>query len=120
MYAETYEGINSFLIGASKLLQKEGVRRETRGSVCFELPEPAMFKILNPRAREVTIPERIWNRTLPYAESLWIASGRNDMGYIIGDKGTGSVSPGSVSPRCKYPKYVESDRGLNLSVAVAA
>lgn len=82
MYAETYEGINSFLIGVSKLLRKEGVRRETRGSVCFELPEPAMFKITNPQAREVTIPERKWNRTLPYAESLWIASGRNDMAYI--------------------------------------
>lgn len=82
MYAETYEGINSFLIGASKLLRKEGVRRETRGSVCYELSEPAMFKITNPQAREVTIPVRKWNRTLPYAESLWIASGRNDMAYI--------------------------------------
>lgn len=82
MYAETYEGINSFLIGASKLLLKEGVKRETRGSVCFELSEPAMFKIMNSQAREVIIPERKWNRTLPYAESLWIASGRNDMAYI--------------------------------------
>lgn len=82
MYSETYDGINSFLIGASKLLRKEGVRRETRGSVCFELPEPAMFKITSPEAREVTIPERRWNRSLPYAESLWIASGRNDMAYI--------------------------------------
>ncbi len=83
MYTETYKGINSFLIGASKLLQKEGVKRETRGSVCFELPEPAMFKITTPQAREVTIPERRWNKTLPYAESLWIASGRNDMAYIM-------------------------------------
>lgn len=82
MYSETYEGINSFLIGASKLLRKEGVRRETRGSVCFELPEPAIFKITTPQAREVTIPKRKWNRTLPYAESLWIASGRNNMAYI--------------------------------------
>lgn len=82
MYAETYEGINSFLIGASKLLQKEGVKRETRGSSCFELPEPAIFKITQPQAREVTIPARKWNGTLPYAESLWIVSGRNDMEFI--------------------------------------
>lgn len=61
---------------------EEGVKRETRGSVCYELPEPAMFKITNPLAREVTIPERKWYKTLPYAESLWIASGRNDMVYI--------------------------------------
>jgi len=82
MYAETYAGINSFLIGASKLLLEEGVKRETRGHICFELAEPAMFKITNPTAREITILERKWFKTLPYAESLWIASGRNDMAYI--------------------------------------
>ena len=82
MYTETYAGINSFLIGASKLLVKEGVERRTRNSVCFELPEPTIFKITNPLAREVTIPERKWFDSLPYAESLWIASGRNDMAYI--------------------------------------
>lgn len=82
MYTETYAGINAFLIGASKLLVSEGVRRKTRGNVCFELPEPAMFKISNPLVREITIPGRNWLKVLPYAESLWIASGRNDMAYI--------------------------------------
>lgn len=61
---------------------EESVKRKTRGCVCYELPEPAIFKIANPLAREVTIPERKWYKTLPYAESLWIASGRNDMAYI--------------------------------------
>lgn len=82
MYSESYTGINSFLVGASKLLVEEGRRREVRGSVCYELPEPFLFKIKDPTAREVTIQERKWNKTLPYAESLWIASGRNDMKYI--------------------------------------
>lgn len=82
MYTGTYAGINSFLIGASRLLIEESVKRKTRGSLCYELPEPAMFKITNPLAREVTIPERKWFKVLPYAESLWIASGRNDMTYI--------------------------------------
>jgi thymidylate synthase len=27
-------------------------------------------------------PCRQWSKTLPYAESLWIASGRNDLDYI--------------------------------------
>jgi hypothetical protein len=35
--------------------------------------------------------------------------------FLPCDRGTGSVSP-----RCKYPKYVESDRGLNQSVSEAA
>lgn len=82
MYTETYTGINSFLIGASKLLVKEGIKREVRGNTCYELPEPVMFKLTNPLARDLTIPERKWLKVLPYAESLWIASGRNDMAYI--------------------------------------
>lgn len=82
MYTETYKGINSFLTGACRLLVNDGVKRETRGSVCYELRGPAVFKITSPTARIVTIPKRGWLKTLPYAESLWIASGRNDLAYI--------------------------------------
>ncbi len=82
MYTEEYGGINSFLVGASRLLLKEGVKRETRGNTCYELPEPFMFKITNPKARLITIPERGWNVALAYAESLWLACGRNDLGFI--------------------------------------
>ena len=82
MHSETFQGINTFLTGACRLLVSEGRRRETRGQVCYELPEPFLFKITDPTARIVTIPERRWFRALPYAESLWIASGRNDLAYI--------------------------------------
>lgn len=82
MYQAEYEGINAFLVGTAKLLLSECQERDVRGNVCYELPEPYMFKITNPLAREVTIPERGWLKSLPYAESLWIASGRNDMDYI--------------------------------------
>lgn len=116
MHAETYSGINSFLIGASKLLVENGIKRETRGSVCYELPEPAMFKITNPLAREVTIPERKWFRTLPYAESLWIASGRNDMAYILrylprmaDFSDDGIFMRGGYGPRYRYYNGVRED-----------
>lgn len=82
MHSETYTGINSFLTGACRLLVKEGVKRETRGEISYELPEPFLFKITDPTARIVTIAERKWKKVLPYAESLWIASGRNDLTYI--------------------------------------
>jgi thymidylate synthase len=82
MFTAEYNGINSFLVGASKLLLEYGVRRETRGKVCYELPEPFMFKLTNPKARWITIPERKWNIALAYAESLWLASGRNDLDMI--------------------------------------
>ncbi len=42
-----------------------------------------MFKITNPTARIVTIPQRKWNPILPFAESLWLASGRNDLEFIV-------------------------------------
>lgn len=82
MYTAEYEGINSFLVGASTLLVKEGVKRITRGKLCIELPEPFMFKITNPTSRIVTLPERKWNPILPFAESLWLASGKNDLEFI--------------------------------------
>ena len=82
MYTAEYEGINSFLVGASTLLLKYGVKRNTRGYNCKELPAPFMFRIKNPTARLVTISERKWNPILPFAESLWLAIGRNDLELI--------------------------------------
>lgn len=82
MYQAEYKGINAFLKGSCQLLLEEGRKRETRGKVCYELPEPYMFKIVQPTARIVTIPERKWYASLPYAESLWLASGRNNMEFI--------------------------------------
>jgi thymidylate synthase len=63
----------------SKDLLYYGVERQTRGRKCFELPYPVIIKINNPLSRSVTIPERGWNYVLPYIESLWLASGRNDV-----------------------------------------
>jgi thymidylate synthase len=82
MYTAEYEGINSFLVGASTLLLTEGIKRTTRDQNCTELPAPFMFRIKDPTARLVTIPERKWNPILPYAESLWLAIGRNDLELI--------------------------------------
>ena len=73
MFTAEFTGINDFLVKSSKLLLKYGVARETRGSKCYELPGPFVFKITEPTARLVTIPERKWNVALPYAESLWLA-----------------------------------------------
>ena len=82
MFTAEFTGINDFLVKSSRLLLEKGVVRETRGMKCYEIPEPFMFKIIEPTARLVTIPERKWNLTLPYAESLWLASGRNNMDFI--------------------------------------
>lgn len=74
-----YKSLNECLVKMSATLLKEGVRRETRGKVCYELPDPVIIQITNPCARLITVPERKWNKYLPFAESLWIAAGRNDI-----------------------------------------
>lgn len=82
MFTAEYKGINSFLVGVSRKLLEEGVYRETRGVKSWELPYPVIIKITNPLARLVTLPIRKWNLFLPYAESLWLASGSNDLDMI--------------------------------------
>lgn len=82
MFTAEYKGINSFLVNISKKLLKDGICRETRGVKSWELPYPIIIAITNPLARYVTLPIRKWNVYLPYAESLWLASGRNDLGMI--------------------------------------
>lgn len=82
MVCAEYSSINSFLIGASKLLLEKGVQRISRGFKTIELPFPFLFKIANPTSRLVLIPERKWNVSIPYAESLWLAAGRNDLRFI--------------------------------------
>lgn len=77
-----YSGINSFMIGMSKILLDEGIERKTRGQIAWELPEPIIVKITNPKSRLITVPCRGWNVFLSYAESLWLASGRNDLQFI--------------------------------------
>lgn len=82
MYSVEYKGINSAVVGLAKLLLEFGVERNTRGEKCIELPEPICITITNPLSRIITIKERGWNIFLPYAESLWLASGRNDLEFI--------------------------------------
>lgn len=79
MYTAEFEGVNSFLVEMSEILLKEASCRETRGLKCWELPYPVIIKINNPLSRWVTLPERKWNMFLPYIESLWLASGLNEL-----------------------------------------
>ena len=44
MFTAEYGGVNSFLVGASRLLLEKGICRETRGRVCYELPEPLCLR----------------------------------------------------------------------------
>ena len=85
-----YLGINSFTVGMARELLDFGIKREMHGfqantaSACYEIPEPVVVKIEDSTARQILIPERKWNRVLPYAESLWMILGSNDLDDLPG------------------------------------
>jgi len=74
-----FESLDQALIGLSKKLLNEGVTRKTRGYDCVEIPEPVLVCLEKPCNRYITIPERKWNKFLPWIESLWLALGLNDL-----------------------------------------
>jgi thymidylate synthase len=122
MYSIEYTGINSALVGLAKLLLEYGVERNTRGEKCIELPEPICITITNPLSRIVTIKERGWNIFLPYAESLWLASGRNDLDFIeyylpkmTQFSDDGQYLRGGYGPRLRYFNGSGSDYRNPLS-----
>lgn len=80
-----FKNLNQALIGMSKELLKNGVQRKTRGFDCIELPEPVLICIENPSDHYINIPERKWNKILPFVESLWLALGLNDLDVLPGN-----------------------------------
>ncbi|MCU7549818.1 thymidylate synthase [Chitinophagaceae bacterium LB-8] len=122
MYIQEFDGINSFLIGIARLLLNNGESRVTRNFETVELNHPIIIKIKNPLSRLVTLKERNWNHVLPYAESLWISSGRNDMGMIgsylkkMYDFSDDNISMrAAYGPRLRYFSGVPNDYENNLN-----
>lgn len=76
------KNLNQALIEGCKLLKREGVARKTRGFDCIEVPYPVLICIENPRDRFITVPERKWNKTLGWIESLWLWQGINSMDMV--------------------------------------
>lgn len=73
------QSLDHAVIGLSRALMKEGVDVTRRGFKCREIPEAVMVRIDDPCNRYVTIPQRKWNKTLGWIESLWLARGDNSM-----------------------------------------
>lgn len=78
MYLE-YENMNQSMIGLSKILLKDSIKRETRGYLCYEIPEPVLIKIINPSDRYLNINRKGYNKILPFAETLSFMSGVNNL-----------------------------------------
>lgn len=81
----SFKNLNEALLGMSMELLDNGVWEETRGFRCKKLPHPILICIEDIRDRHVTLPERKWNKILPFVESLWIALGLNDLDVLPGN-----------------------------------
>lgn len=78
MFVEA-KNLNQALVLLSKKLVEGGVTVDRRGFKCLEYPGAVLLCIENPIDRYVYIPERKWNKTLGWIESLWIARGDNSL-----------------------------------------
>lgn len=109
-----FKGINESLVGMSKELLENCVRRSTRGFDCFEINEPIILKVENICDRYITISERKHNKILPFVEVLWILSGVNDLempaSYV---KNLNTYSDDGQFMRAAYSPRIRALTGLN-------
>lgn len=76
--------LDTALITMARELLENGTWRNVRGHHCLELSHPVILAFSNPTDRYVTIPQRKWNKYLPWVESLWLALGMNDLDKLPG------------------------------------
>lgn len=117
----TFQNLNQALIGMSKELIQKGVKRKTRGYDCIELPTPILICIENPIDRYITIPERKWNKILPFVESLWIALGINNLDVLPGNyvKNLYNFSDDGHTWRAGYGCRIRAFSGLRLDYNIS-
>lgn len=117
----TFENLDIALIGMSREILANGVWRTVRGFRCREIPHPVTICLTNPTDRYCTIAERKWNKYLPWAESLWMALGLNDLDALPGhyvknlykytDKGT--FWRGGYGPRLRAYSGLATDYAIS-------
>lgn len=116
-----FENLNQALIGMSRELIANGVWRGVRGVDCIEIPHPVLIAISNPTDRYVTIPERKWNKFLPFAESLWIALGLNDLDVLPAKycKNLYKYSDNGKNWRAGYGPRIRAYTGLGIDICIS-
>ena len=107
--------LNSALLHSLMLVNQQGEKRETRGFICYEAPEPVTIKLYNPSDRYVTLPERKWNKILPFAEFIWLMLGLNDLDSLPGTyvKNLYNFSDDNKSWRAGYGPRLRNLIGFN-------
>jgi len=116
-----FKNLNQVLIGMSQEILKVGTWRNVRGFRCLEIPNPVLIKITNPTDRYVTISERKWNKYLPFAESLWMALGLNDLDSLPGKyvKNLYNYSDNGRTWRGGYGPRIRAFSGINFDYDIS-
>ena len=76
-----YANINKALLGILRLIQADGRRVISRGSVTREIG-PIQFSIYHSRQRCLLLPYRNNNIFSSIAEAMWVIGGRNDVEFL--------------------------------------
>jgi len=115
----TYENINTAFIDSLSLLNEHGNKLTIRGTEVIELMDYS-FKILNPTKRVLTCPYRYNNIFAIVAETLWVFSGRDDMGFLtyflpnaINYSDDGKTWRAGYGPRLRYFNSDPRDQRLD-------
>lgn len=117
----TYQNLNIATIGLSRVLLNSAIRKESRGTVKYELPEPLMVHIKNPVDRYINIPVRKYNKVLPFAESLSLAAGTNALGLFEGYASRMRLySDDKLYMRAAYGPRIRAFTGANTDYTVDA
>lgn len=116
-----YDSLNHATIELCRDILMEGVKRETRGYTCLEFPVPQTICITNPTNRYITIPERKWNKILPFAESIWLALGMNNLDLLPGHyvKNLYNFSDDGKHWRAGYGPRIRGFVGSNIDYEVS-
>lgn len=122
MYNYDFDNLNQALVGMNKKIRQHGVVRRVRGSTVLEIPHPVTICIHNPADRYVTVPGRKWNRVLPFAETLWMLLGMNDLNSLPGDyvknlykySDDGCTWRGGYGPRIRAYSGLDSDYQISF------
>jgi thymidylate synthase len=116
-----FENANQALIGLSQAIIANGYWQKVRGFDCLAIQHPVLVEITNPWDRCITLPQRKWNKTLPFAESLWLACGLNNLTVLPNHycSTLANYSDDSTTWRAGYGPRIRSYTGISTDYKVS-
>ena len=103
MYVIEANDVNEALAKGLVLIQKEGIKVESRNGMTLEMPAPVATVYKHPRHRVLMSRVRDANPFFHLMEALWIIAGRSDVEFLAEfNKGMGDYSDDGIEFNAPY------------------